>query len=225
MKPQVLIIDDDKKICDLLKKLFSQEGFIALYSTSPLEAKQLLQYIKFDVLIVDYMMPVQNGINFIKAINEDKIDIPTLMLTAVDGINNRIEALSSGSNDYLSKPFNSQELVLRVRNLLKIKFNNDNNENIIVGDLCYNKWTAKLMVGNVLIELSSLEMDIFKIFIDNINNIIYKEEILKALGKPLTESNISTLSVNIMRLRKKLESGTKKYIKTIRGKGFILSYE
>ncbi len=225
INPQVLIIDDDEKICDLLTKLFVNNGFIVFYSLNANDARKLIKYISFNALIVDHMMPNENGIDFIDSLRTDNINIPAIILTAVDDINNKIHAFNKGSNDYLSKPFNSQELLFRVKNLLKIRYNTKNSsQNIITcGDITFNKLNNSLKINNKEINLSTLESDIFKIFINNVNKIIYKENILNELGKQLNENNLNTLNVNIMRLRKKLECNTKKYIKTIRGKGFILS--
>lgn len=225
MKPQVLIIDDDEKICDLLGKLFNNNGYVVFYALNTSEARKLIKYIYFNALVVDYMMPKENGIDFIDSLRSQNINIPAIMLTAVDEIDNKILAFNKGSNDYLSKPFNSQELLLRVKNLLKIRYDvQDVSANLIIcGDLNFNKINNSLKINNEIINLSTLESDIFKIFINNINKIIYKEDILRELGKQLNESNLNTLNVNIMRLRKKLDYNNKKYIKTIRGKGFILS--
>ncbi|MDR0484330.1 MAG: response regulator transcription factor [Alphaproteobacteria bacterium] len=225
LKPQILIVDDDEKIGDLLSKLFTNNDFVAFSVLSADDARKLIKYISFNALVIDYMMPKENGIDFISSLHANNINIPSIMLTAVDDVDNKILALNGGANDYLSKPFNSQELLLRVKNLFKIRYNttDDSQDIILCGDIAFNKINNSLKINNELINLSSLETEIFKIFINNINKIIYKEDILKEQGKPLNESNLNTLNVNIMRLRKKLENGSKKYIKTIRGKGFILS--
>lgn len=225
MKPQVLIIDDDEKICDLLSKLFIKNNYVVFYATNTINARKLIKYIYFNALVVDYMMPKENGIEFIDSLRSKHINLPAIMLSAVDEIDNKILAFNKGLNDYLSKPFNSEELLLRVKNLLKIRYDLiDISSNVIVcGDIHFNKINNSLKINNETINLSNLENDIFKIFINNINKTIYKEDMLKELGKQLNDNNLSTLNVNIMRLRKKLEFSNKKYIKTIRGKGFILS--
>ncbi|MCL2567431.1 MAG: response regulator transcription factor [Alphaproteobacteria bacterium] len=223
-KPQVLIIDDDEKIGDLLSQLFMKNGYIAFYVLNTAEARKLIKYISFNALIVDYMMPKENGIDFISSLHASGINIPSIMLTAVDEIDNKIGALSCGANDYLTKPFNSKELLLRVQNLLKIRFGLDDNSQDIIryNDIAFNKVNNSLKINDIEVNLSSLEMEIFKIFINNINKIIDKEDILKALGKQINESNLNTLNVNIMRLRNSMGS-SKKHIKTIRGKGFVLA--
>jgi two-component system phosphate regulon response regulator OmpR len=224
-KPQILIIDDDEKIGELLSKLFIINGYIAFYALNTEDARKLIKYISFNALVVDYMMPKENGIDFISSLHAANINIPSIMLSAVDEIDNKITAFQGGANDYLTKPFNSKELLLRVQNLLKIRFDAvDNSQDTIrQGDILFNKTSNSLKINNIEINLSTLEMEIFKIFINNVNKTIYKEDILKGLGRQITESNLNTLNVNIMRLRKKLESNNKKYIKTIRGKGFVLT--
>ena len=225
MLSQILIIDDDLKICQLLQKLFQNNNYVCFYVENTKEARKMLLYIKFNLLIVDYMMPEENGIDFIKDLRINKINIPALMLTAIDDIENKIQALGSGTDDYLTKPFNSQEILLRVKNL--ISRNNtieSNTANIIIQNLIFNLTTNKLTLNGEPINLSTSEEDIFKVFATNLNKVVTKEEILSALGKPINANNINGLNVSIMRLRKKLEQddNSTKYLKTIRNKGFIL---
>ncbi|MFL1780389.1 Response regulator transcription factor [Candidatus Hepatincolaceae symbiont of Richtersius coronifer] len=226
MTLEVLIVDDDIKICDLLQRLFINNNIKALYTTTPHEARILIKYLKFDALVVDYMLGEENGIDFIYSLHNQRIFTPSLMLTAVDEINNKIDALTKGADDYLTKPFNSQELILRINKIVKrnLEVTYGASNIIQVKDLVYNTDNNSLKIKDIPINLSSNEEEIFKILIANINKTIYKEEILQILSKPVNETNLHTLNVAIMRLRKKIEgSGSyNKYIKTVRGKGFAL---
>jgi two-component system phosphate regulon response regulator OmpR len=149
------------------------------------------------------------------------------MLTAIDDIDNKINALESACDDYVAKPFNSKELILRTQNL--IKRNNvveyDNSNLIQVNDLNFNIKTLSLKISGESISLSDQEKQILAIFMNNLNKILDKDTILKELNKSITQSNLNSLNVSILRLRKKIEPDLDNptYIKTIRNKGFILN--
>ena len=221
MTKHILIIDDDLKICTLLQKLFHNNNYIALYALNAFEAKEILQYLKFDVLIVDYMMPEQNGIDFIKEIRKHNVKTPALMLTAIDEINNKLNALSNGLEDYLIKPFNSQELLLRIKNLIDRK--NNDNPIISTANLIFNTYNGLLKINNEVVDLTTGEEDLLKVLVSKANVVLSKEDILEILQKDINENNINALNVNITRLRKKLESNPDdpQYIKTIRNKGIM----
>ncbi len=224
---QILIVDDDSTICSLLYQLFSENNFISFYATDIDEANTIINYIAIDCLLVDYMMPKQNGIDFLKNLKLNNIIIPSIMLTAIDDINNKLTALEYASDDYLSKPFNSKELLLRVNNLIKkdIDFIYGNSSHIQIGELMFDIKNLSLKIKDKEIMLSDQEVQILMIFVNNINEILTKEFILKGLSKPITQSNLNSLNVSIMRLRKKIEKDihNPKYIKTIRNKGFVLT--
>ena len=221
MTKHILIIDDDLKICTLLQKLFHNNNYIALYALNAFEAKEILQYLKFDVLIVDYMMPEQNGIDFIKEIRKHNVKTPALMLTAIDEINNKLNALSNGLEDYLIKPFNSQELLLRIKNLIDRK--NNDNPIISTANLIFNTYNGLLKINNEVVDLTTGEEDLLKVLVSKAYVVLSKEDILEILQKDINENNINALNVNITRLRKKLESNPDdpQYIKTIRNKGIM----
>ncbi len=221
MTKHILIIDDDLKICTLLQKLFHNNNYIALYALNAFEAKEILQYLKFDVLIVDYMMPEQNGIDFIKEIRKHNVKTPALMLTAIDEINNKLNALSNGLEDYLIKPFNSQELLLRIKNLIDRK--NNDNPIINTANLIFNTYNGLLKINNEVVDLTTGEEDLLKVLVSKANVVLSKEDILEILQKDINENNINALNVNITRLRKKLESNPDdpQYIKTIRNQGIM----
>lgn len=224
---QVLIIDDDKDICQLLVQLFNQNSFEAFYAINTDVARNLITYFKFDCLLVDYMMPKENGVEFLQDLKKNKLYIPAIMLTAIDDIDNKINALESACDDYVAKPFNSKELILRTQNL--IKRNNvvdyDNSNLIQINDLVFDVKTLNLKIAGLSIALSDQERQILAIFVNNLNKILDKDMILKELNKPITQSNLNSLNVSILRLRKKIEPDLNNpiYIKTIRNKGFILN--
>lgn len=222
----ILIIDDDTELCQLIKQLFETNGYSAFVANNTINALDFLHYINFHAIILDYMMPKQNGIEFLHTLKQEKITIPVLMLTATNEIDNKIDALTLGAQDYLTKPFHPKELILRVNNLIKIQNSYYySNEIIAFGNFKFNKNNNTLTYQGTPIALSSLETDILLLLVSNLNQVVTKEDMLKALNKPLNENNLNTLNVNIMRLRKKIEVNGEKILTTIRGKGFILSKE
>lgn len=200
----ILIIDDDDEICKLIKQLFENNGYTVFVANNTIDALDFLHYINFHAIILDYMMPKQNGIEFLHTLKQNKITIPVLMLTATNEINNKLDALTLGAQDYLTKPFHPKELILRINNLIKMQNSYYySNEVIAFGNFKFNKNNNTLTYKGAPIALSSLETDILLLLVSNLNQIVTKEDMLKALNKPLNENNLSTLNVNIMRLRKK----------------------
>lgn len=222
MLTQVLIVDDDLKLCTLIQQLFLNNNYNALYATSAGQALTILKYIKVDILVVDYMMPETNGLEFLQILKKNNNNIPSIMLTAVNELEHKLNALSDYADDYLTKPFSAKELVIRVNNI--IKRTSKNTEFIQIGDFTFNRLNKELSFNDQKINLSSSEEEILDIFAQHINTILYKEDILQYMNKPITLNGLNALNVAITRLRKKLDSySNNSIIKTIRGKGLILT--
>ena len=115
----ILVIDDDDRIRDLLKKFLSKENFLVSVASNAIDAENLIKSLKFDLIVVDKMMPEKNGVDFIKTIRQNDDNTPVIMLTAMSDIDSKIEGLSIGADDYISKPFDAKELLLRIINILK----------------------------------------------------------------------------------------------------------
>lgn len=218
----VLIIDDDLKISFLLKQLLVRNNFIVLNALNIKEAKLLLYCFHCDIIILDYMLPDINGVEFLKSLRNKNITIPIIMLTAINETDIKLESLQLGADDYLAKPFHSEELVLRIKNLLKRTKKETSSQFINFSGMRFNPATGELYKQNQFIPLSTLEENLLKIFIENLGKVVNKEIILEKLGKALTEENLNAINVNIMRLRKKIESTNTKCLKTIRNQGFLL---
>lgn len=219
----VLIIDDDLKISSLLKQLLVRNNFIVLTALNIEEANLILEYFHCDIMILDYMLPDMNGVDFLKSLRNQNIKTPVIMLTAINETDVKLESLEIGADDYLSKPFLSKELILRIKNLLKRSTLTNSIDNFVYFcDMKFNLSTQELYKDNIHIPLSTLEETLLKIFANNIGRIVSKEQLLQSLNKALTEDNLNTLNVNIMRLRKKIENSNNKCIKTIRNQGFLL---
>tara|TARA_B110000902_G_C14142116_1_gene526153 strand:+ start:75 stop:752 length:678 start_codon:yes stop_codon:yes gene_type:complete len=219
IKYHILVVDDDDRIRELVKEYLHENGFIVSTGNSAEEAKIKLKYFKFDLIVLDVMMPGQNGFELTKEVKK-KSNIPIILLTAKSEVESRIEGLELGADDYLGKPFEPKELLLRVKNIIK-KNNKINLDKVNkIGD-------AKVDLNKMFIQLKNT--------INKINNAEKKVliEMLANPGKTYSRMQIGEMSgikqersidVMITRLRQKIENNPKspKYLQTIRGLGYVL---
>ena len=221
---RVLIVDDDRKIRDLLQKYLESEGLQAFTAENAEIAYIKVHQEKFDVLIVDVMMPGENGMQFTTRL-KNEIDIPILMLTAKGEVEDRIMGLESGADDYLQKPFEPKELYLRVVKLAeraaKAIEKQPKQESKIVkfGDFEFNLENLVLTKNGERISTSSSELELLKLFCSNINVSIERTE----LAKKFNGISERSVDVQITRLRKKIETDPKNplFLQTSRGKGYV----
>ena len=218
----ILVVDDDDRIRELVKEYLNDNGFIVSTGNSAEEAKIRLEYFKFDLMVLDVMMPGQNGFELTKEIKK-KSNLPIILLTAKGDSENRIEGLELGADDYLSKPFEPKELLLRIRNIIK-KSNKINIHKINkIGDAKINLNKMSILLKNKVNKISNTEKKILL-------------EMLANPGKTFSRSKIGEISnirqersvdVMITRLRQKIEVNPKnpKYLQTIRGSGYVLWIE
>ena len=224
MKNSILIIDDDKRLRELLKDYLTEKKFEIYLCEDFIEAKEILSFVVFDLIILDRMMPSGDGIhliNFIKTMSSS----PIILLTAMGEDKNKIEGLKIGADDYLSKPFEPEELFLRINNLLNL-YNNiqDKNYRISFGDFIFDTSSLELKENNNLIYLTEGENDLLLKLIKKRNDIVLREELAE---QEFDESELRKIDVRVTRLRQKIEKNAKQpqFIKTIRGKGYKLVCE
>ena len=221
-KLHILVVDDDNRIRSLLKDYLTNNQYIVSTAENAEQAKKKIEYIKFDVLILDVMMPGQDGYELTKEIKK-KIKVPIILLTAKGEVENRIKGLELGADDYIGKPFEPKELLLRIKNIIKNKNKIDIN--------------SKYSVGSALVDLNKMIINL-KDKSKKINNAEKKIliEMLSNPGKTFSREEIGSISgisqersidVMITRLRQKLEPQPKnpKYLQTIRGSGYVLWIE
>jgi len=218
----ILVVDDDNEIRSLVKQFLDQNNFLVTTAKSAEDASKKIEIIKFDLIVLDIMMPGKSGLEFIKE-NKNKLKTPIILLTAKGTASERVEGLEMGADDYLPKPFEPKELVLRIKNIL-------------------NKTTDKNIKKIINFENLTIDLNKKLIFKDNkdfkINSTEKKilEEMIGSPGKTFTRDEIATLinlnkersiDVIITRLRKKIEQDPKnpKYLQTIRGEGYVLWIE
>jgi two-component system phosphate regulon response regulator OmpR len=218
----ILVIDDDDGIRSLVKQYLNKNNFLVTTASSAESAVEKILIIKFDLIILDIMMPGKNGLEFIKE-NKKKIDTPIILLTAKGEIDERVEGLEIGADDYLSKPFEPKELILRIKNILN-KTKKNNQKRIIEFD------NIKIDLNKLLILKDKIE---FKI--NNTEKIILEKMINKPgqtfsredIGRLIDLKKERSIDVIITRLRKKIEVDPKnpKYLQSVRGVGDVLWIE
>ena len=220
----ILVIDDDQRLRALLRKFLENNGFRVSDAEDANQAKIIMKSIIFDLLVIDVMMPGQNGLDFLKEIRI-KNNIPTLMLTAMSSPENRLDGLEIGADDYMTKPFEPRELLLRIQNILKrfipsIKKNN-NNDQIKFGPFLFNYNNLNLYKNGKSVHLTTSEQKLLNCFAKAPNKALSRDNINNLLG-----GNIETRSidVSVVRIRRKIEEDQRYpiYLQTVRGVGWML---
>ena len=222
IKYHILVVDDDDRIRELVKEYLTDNGFVISTGNNAEEAKIKLGFFKFDLIILDVMMPGQNGFELTKEIKKNS-NVPIILLTAKGEVENRIQGLELGADDYLGKPFEPKELLLRIKNIVK------KNKKINLNKV--NK------IGEAKVDLNRMSIQL-KNKVNKINNVEKKVliEMLANPGKTYSRIQIGEISniiqersidVMITRLRQKIEINPKnpKYLQTIRGSGYVLWVE
>lgn len=220
-RPHILIVDDDNRILKLLSKFLSQNNFLTSSATSVKEAKELLQYFIYDLIILDVMLPGITGLDFARSIKSAGNNTPIVMLTALSEPDDRVKGLEAGAGDYLTKPFEPKELLLRIRNLIELH-NQNKKEHVIkrFGNNYYDFTTKDFTKQGEVIKLSSTEQKLLEILIENSGKALSRQELSERMGG----LNDRSIDVQIVRVRNKIEDDPKepKFLKTIRNEGYVL---
>lgn len=218
----LLVIDDDRRLRELLQKYLEENGYQVSVAASAQEARQELTK-GAQLIVLDLMMPDETGLEFLTWLRHDmKNEILVLMLTAMGEVDHRIEGLEAGADDYLAKPFEPRELLLRIRNLLQRKSKlTFPGSTIRLGPLTYDPTRAILKCGDESIHLTSLEVTLMNIFSQQPGVPISREKLAELSGVSLSPR---TVDVQITRLRKKIEKDPKQplYLHTVRHQGYVL---
>ena len=213
----ILVIDDDDRIRELLKQFLDKNGFITTISPNAEDAKEKVSKYIFDVIVVDLMMPGENGLEFLIDIRKNNYKTPAIMLTAMSDIENKTQCFEGGCDDYLVKPFEPQELILRIKNILKKT--KQTNKNCVFGEYTFDFDKQILLKNGEQVYLTDIETKLLNILCKNINIPLTRQDLL------IDDLNERSVDVSIARLRKKIEDDTKKskYLRTIRNTGYILN--
>ena len=222
--PHLLIVDDDTRIRTLLNQFLTENGFRITIAGTAAEARRKLDGLDFDLIILDVMMPGESGVQLTRSLRECK-DVPILMLTALSEIDSRLEGLEAGADDYLPKPFDPRELVLRINNILKRggPQHPPKLEQIVFGPYSFHIARRELKRGGEALKLTDREQEILEIFAERAGDTVPRHELVGS------DSDVGerTIDVQINRLRRKIEvdPANPVWLQTVRGVGYRLSVE
>jgi len=213
----ILVIDDDRRLRELLGKFLRNEGYDVETAEDAAAAKEKIKAGNFDILVMDRMMPGQDGVSLSREIRETSA-VPILMLTAMGETKDRIDGLESGIDDYLVKPFEPRELVLRIENILRRT--SKKTDAVRFGDFVFHMERGDLYKAEEFIALTSTELKMLEIFVRNLDKPVRRDELSKLLNG-ISERSID---VSVTRLRRKIEDNPKKpyYLQTAWGSGYVL---
>jgi len=224
----ILIVDDDERIRGLLQKFLARNGFWVTTARDAAHARRLLQGLEFDLLVLDVMMPNEDGITLTKSLRET-LNTPILLLTAKAETGERIMGLEAGADDYLTKPFEPKELVLRINAILRrvpVETPIDiPPKTLQLGDVHYDVSRGEIWRGTELIRLTATESALMRIFSSAIHQSVSRSKLVEDLGRDTGQSQERAVDVQITRLRRKIEDDPKnpRYLQTVRGAGYMLA--
>ena len=219
-KKHILIVDDDDRIRELLREYLQNNNFYTTTAKDSLDAKKKISLLKFDLIILDIMMPGQSGLELTREIKE-KSDQPIILLTAMVETSDRISGLETGADDYLPKPFEPKELLLRIKNILKrIKSGKNLNPVLKFGDIRVDLEKMSIKSKKGITKLNTAEKALLEKMILSVGQIFQRDQISQIIK--LTKER--AVDVMITRLRQKIEPDPKnpKYLQTVRGNGYVL---
>ena len=218
----ILVVDDDEGIRELVKEYLNENNFIISTADSAEDALEKIKIIKFDLIILDIMMTGKSGLEFIQE-NKQTLDTPIILLTSKGEANDRIEGLETGADDYLPKPFEPKELILRIRNILNKTNILREKKEIEFGNVKINLNKMLILKNNKEIKINNTEKKIFEKMLNSPGKVFSRDNI----GKLIKIDKERSVDVVITRLRKKIEENPKnpKYLQTIRGEGYVLWIE
>jgi two-component system phosphate regulon response regulator OmpR len=219
--PHILVVDDDRRLRQLLKTYLAENGFRVSAAANAAEARAHLQGLVYDLIVLDIMMPGESGLSLTQSLRETNSTVPILMLSALADTGDRIDGLAAGSDDYLSKPFEPRELLLRIQNLLRraapvakapreVRF----------GVFTFNSQRGELRKEGELVRLTTRERDFLRLLAARAGEPVTRAE----LAQPGAEDSARSVDVQINRLRQKIETDPSSpvYLQTVRGAGYVL---
>ena len=221
-KAHILVVDDDDGIRELVKQFLNQNNYLVTTAKSSKDALEKVKIIKFDLIVLDIMMPGKSGLEFTNE-NKKKLDTPIILLTAKGEVSERVEGLEIGADDYLAKPFEPKELILRIKNILNKTKTEDLKRIIEFGSIKIDLNKLFIYRNQQSLKINNTEKIILEKMINSPGKIFKREEIVNLIDLDKERS----IDVIITRLRKKIEENPKspKYLQTIRGEGYVLWIE
>ncbi len=225
----LLIVDDDERIRGLLQKFLIRSGFLVSSARDAAHADRILSGLDFDLIVLDVMMPGEDGISYCKRLREAREDLPILLLTAKGETQDRISGLEAGADDYLSKPFEPKELLLRINSILRrmpAQETIDVAPKVLsLGQLRYDIEKGTMWDGETPVRLTATEAQLMRIFSAQPGEALSRAKLVEDLGRDGGQAQERAVDVQITRLRRKLEVDPKqpRYLQTVRGAGYMLA--
>ena len=224
----LLIVDDDERIRRLLQKFLIRSGFLVSSARDAAHARRILSGLEFDLIVLDVMMPGEDGLSLCRDLRS-KMETPILLLTAKGETDDRIHGLESGADDYLAKPFEPKELLLRINAILRRV---PTSEPAVVaptvlnmGDIRYDIARGEMWQGDDLVRLTATESQLMRIFSSAPGEAMTRARLVEELGRSGGQTQERAVDVQITRLRRKIEADPKqpRYLQTVRGAGYMLA--
>ncbi|MGI9463060.1 MAG: response regulator [Aestuariivirgaceae bacterium] len=218
--PHILVVDDDTRIRELLRSYLRDNGFRVTVAANAGQARDKMSALEFDLLILDVMMPGESGVELTQALREGTNNVPILMLSALAQSDDRIAGLASGSDDYLVKPFEPTELLLRMRNILKRHQPAPGPSEVTFGDCAFNVKRGELKRDGELVRLTTRERDLLRMLASRAGSTVPRQD----LAPPGSEDSARSVDVLVNRLRGKIEDNPALpvHLQTVRGAGYVL---
>lgn len=225
--PHILIVDDDARLRDLLQRFLRQNGFWATAAGDAAQARRIQRGLKFDLIVMDVMMPGEDGLAFTRALRQSN-DTPILFLTALGTTQERITGLDAGGDDYLIKPFDPRELLLRIGAILRrrpqTREPTPSPRFLFLGAHRYDADNGQMFHNNEVMHLTATEQQLMQVFAAHANEILSRDRLVQELASTGAQAQERAVDVQIARLRRKFEGNPRKprYLRTVQGKGYVL---
>ncbi|NNE87779.1 MAG: response regulator [Silicimonas sp.] len=224
----LLIVDDDERIRGLLQKFLMRNGFLVSAARDAAHAERILSGLDFDLIVLDVMMPGEDGVSFCKRLRAER-DVPILLLTAKAETSERIAGLEAGADDYLAKPFEPKELLLRINSILRRVPPSEPADAtpkvLSLGALRYDVEKGAMWDGDTPVRLTATEAQLMRIFCGSLGEPLSRGKLVEDLGRDGGQAQERAVDVQITRLRRKIEADPKqpRYLQTVRGAGYMLA--
>jgi two-component system phosphate regulon response regulator OmpR len=219
--PHILVVDDDRRIRELITSFLSGHGLRVTAAASAAEARERMRGLAFDLIVLDIMMKEETGIELTRSIRAERNSVPILLLSALSDAPDRVNGLASGSDDYLPKPFEPMELLLRIRSILRRSDRMTRSDGEVRFGACtFHLGRGELRRNGAAVRLTTRERELLRLFVEKAGMTIGRTELMH----PGTEENARTIDVQINRLRRKIEAdpAAPVYLQTVRGAGYTL---
>lgn len=230
--PHLLIVDDDERIRSLLQKFLMRNGFLVTAARDAAHARRLLAGLEFNMIVLDVMMPGEDGLSLTRDLRAHRLHTPILLLTARGETHERIEGLEAGADDYLPKPFEPKELLLRINAILRRvpESIQAGPKYLTLGALRYDQDRGELWSGDSAVRLTATEAALMRIFATRAGEVVSRTDLIDELGRDRSASGEEAtgdraIDVQITRLRRKIEPDPRepRYLQTVRGLGYMLA--